>query len=440
MFNFQDVVLITYTLIFGFVIYAFFCSDVDSEGINGTISRYLFWKIPDQMSKTLKMICGDYIFKKLSNLFKYVVYERNPILQVVYLIIINSLYIGWLVYGQHLLPTILVDYYHAYLATIGMIICHVSFYFACTTNPGVINNENVECFMHHPYDNIMFTQGNICKTCQVKRPARSKHCSLCGVCVSKFDHHCVWINQCVGENNYHYFLVFLLVHIIFLFWAGTMIFLVLISEVYEKKLYSQVFINSRTGVELKASNFRIFKYIISRKTNLCIVDIFIFIMGICLTGFLCYHLYLINQGTTTNESFKWSRVQRVYKDMVVRYKNYMEINGEEVDLRNINLKKQKVENMENDDSADSVGCIPQLMTNGDSDINKENVLQDDEEDEEDEKIPLNPGGNPINIYRTGFFNGLWEIFNPKSITLLNSLKDKDEKIKKKIKKKSKKND
>jgi palmitoyltransferase len=434
---FQDVVLITYTLIFGFILYIFCLSDVDCDGINGTISRYLFWKFPDQMSKTLQMICGDYISKKLSNLCKYVVYDRNPILQVVYLIIINSLYIGWLVFGQHLLPTMLVDYYHAYLATVGMILCHISFYFACTTNPGVINNENVECYMHHPYDNIMFTEGNICKTCEVKRPARSKHCSLCGVCVSKFDHHCVWINQCVGENNYHYFLTFLLVHVLFLFWAGTMIFLVLISEVYEKNLYSQVFINSRTGVELKATPFMIFKYIISRKTNLCIVDIFIFIMGFCLTGFLCYHLYLISQGTTTNESFKWSRVLRVYKDMVVRYKKYVEFNGESAILANKNLSVQKEEKkkLEIDYSADSVGCIPQIVTNGVSDsINNEKVLEEDDEEE----VPLNPGGNPVNIYRIGFLNSLWNVFNPKSIILLNSLKDKQ--IKNNNNKKSKKND
>lgn len=38
----------------------------------------------------------------------------------------------------------------------------------------------------------------ICHKCDRIKPLRAHHCSVCGKCINKMDHHCPWINNCVG--------------------------------------------------------------------------------------------------------------------------------------------------------------------------------------------------------------------------------------------------
>ncbi|KAM0073006.1 putative protein S-acyltransferase [Helianthus debilis subsp. tardiflorus] len=49
----------------------------------------------------------------------------------------------------------------------------------------------------------------LCPTCKIIRPVRSKHCPACKRCVEQFDHHCPWISNCVGKKNKWDFFVFL---------------------------------------------------------------------------------------------------------------------------------------------------------------------------------------------------------------------------------------
>lgn len=50
---------------------------------------------------------------------------------------------------------------------------------------------------------------SLCVTCLIERPLRSKHCPVCKRCVHRFDHHCPFINNCVGGGNYLYFILWM---------------------------------------------------------------------------------------------------------------------------------------------------------------------------------------------------------------------------------------
>lgn len=47
----------------------------------------------------------------------------------------------------------------------------------------------------------------ICNLCKSNVSKTSKHCGPCERCVDGFDHHCVWLNNCVGGKNYKYFFI-----------------------------------------------------------------------------------------------------------------------------------------------------------------------------------------------------------------------------------------
>ncbi|KAI4995700.1 probable protein S-acyltransferase 23 isoform X1 [Hordeum vulgare subsp. vulgare] len=92
----------------------------------------------------------------------------------------------------------------------------VLFYRVSRNNPGYIkaNTEGLdpkELLMGIDLSSSTFT-GNwsqLCPTCKIVRPVRSKHCPICKQCVEQFDHHCPWISNCVGKRNKWDFLVFL---------------------------------------------------------------------------------------------------------------------------------------------------------------------------------------------------------------------------------------
>ncbi|XP_077682378.1 palmitoyltransferase ZDHHC19 isoform X2 [Eretmochelys imbricata] len=47
-----------------------------------------------------------------------------------------------------------------------------------------------------------------CRKCHYYCPPRTFHCPCCNVCVEEFDHHCKWLNNCIGCRNFRFFFLF----------------------------------------------------------------------------------------------------------------------------------------------------------------------------------------------------------------------------------------
>ncbi|XP_050836040.1 palmitoyltransferase ZDHHC4 isoform X7 [Serinus canaria] len=95
-----------------------------------------------------------------------------------------------------------------YLLLAGNLGC---FLLCSRANPGTVTKSNAASLAKvYAYDGVLFQRGLVCPTCTVEKPARSKHCSVCRTCVHRFDHHCVWVNNCIGAGNAGLFLLYLL--------------------------------------------------------------------------------------------------------------------------------------------------------------------------------------------------------------------------------------
>jgi hypothetical protein len=63
-------------------------------------------------------------------------------------------------------------------------------------------DSQLECLQQGLYPSPTASR---CQACQILRPPRCHHCRQCNRCILAFDHHCVWLNNCIGYNNYRSF-------------------------------------------------------------------------------------------------------------------------------------------------------------------------------------------------------------------------------------------
>lgn len=125
------------------------------------------------------------------------------------------------------------------------------------------------------------SQQQLCHTCHILRPLRSKHCRDARRCVLLFDHHCPFVGNTVGLNNYKWFYL-------------TLLFMTLACLGF--------------GITLTIYLQRQFSWFI------CIFGIYLCLFILPAGGMLCYHTQLTMVNLTTNEHINVSRYKYLQND------------------------------------------------------------------------------------------------------------------------------
>ncbi|KAJ7306059.1 hypothetical protein JRQ81_010425 [Phrynocephalus forsythii] len=217
-----------------------------------------------------------------------------------------------------------------------LLLVNVGFFLLCsTTDPeipfgahtcgfflllGTITQHNQAVFLHsYPYDGVLFEKGAQCATCHVRKPARSKHCGVCDACVHRFDHHCVWVNNCIGAFNTRYFLAYLLT----LTSMAASMAAITTAFLTQVVLLSNLMLGRYTdhqGQEHPVDAFFLIQHLFLTFPRTVFMLGFVLVLSFILASYFCFACYLALTNQTSNEWFK-SRRGAGSSDPHGRYRN-----------------------------------------------------------------------------------------------------------------------
>ncbi|XP_024913125.1 palmitoyltransferase ZDHHC4 isoform X2 [Cynoglossus semilaevis] len=178
------------------------------------------------------------------------------------------------------------------------------FYLCISKDPGTVTKKRVVGQVSiYQYDRRMFHPGVHCPTCQLVKPARSKHCRVCDRCVHRFDHHCVWVNNCIGALNTRYFLLYLFSVCAM---AGDIALLttdMLLHVVLRSGLLGASYIDEYDQQQPAGFLFVIQHLFMSFPRIIFMLGFLVFVFFL-LGGYALFHSYLALVNQTSNEWYK----------------------------------------------------------------------------------------------------------------------------------------
>ncbi|KAL6777535.1 hypothetical protein ACKKBF_B21850 [Auxenochlorella protothecoides x Auxenochlorella symbiontica] len=188
----------------------------------------------------------------------------------------------------------------------------VFFVLASWTDPGVVTPENVEQYnRQYRLDGVLY-QPRTCATCNIPKPARSKHCRVCNRCIGRMDHHCIWLNTCIGTRNLRWFLAFLASTAAICIYGAVLGARIMHGHMGVEGAWKLARVRRGSGrlEYVSDSALTTLRYVLERYPVQFCLTFFLGVMGWVLTGFLGYHIFLILSGTTTNEASKWRALRK----------------------------------------------------------------------------------------------------------------------------------
>ncbi|EAW06283.1 ankyrin repeat domain-containing DHHC palmitoyltransferase family protein [Aspergillus clavatus NRRL 1] len=144
-----------------------------------------------------------------------------------------------------------------------------------------------------------FDEENFCVACMIRKPLRSKHCRRCSRCVSKHDHHCPWIDNCVGVNNLRHFVLYIIS-----LELGIILFLQLTYN------YINV-LPAPAEAKCNVINDTLCGFVL-RDTFTLVLDIWVFIQLVWVTMLCAVQLVQISRNQTTYENMRGHSIDRSY--------------------------------------------------------------------------------------------------------------------------------
>ncbi|KAL1563335.1 putative protein S-acyltransferase 17, variant 2 [Salvia divinorum] len=269
------------------------------------IHFFLTFGAYDYFRRFVLFSCGSRGVDALHSAEYYCCDRPNPIIQLIYLLIIGTTYYIIAKSSFIYIPGYYISGIHRYTSFLAVGVGIILFLLTSFSDPGVVNSSNVSQYLSaYPYDNIIFTEKE-CHTCKIPKPARSKHCSICDRCVARFDHHCAWMNNCIGERNTRYFMAFILWHFLICIYGIAALALILAGRLKDLQVVHILTVYYDIENSYRELAPLVLQWLLNSHNTQILVMVFLAVITMLLAGFFTYHAKLCLTNTTTNESFKW---------------------------------------------------------------------------------------------------------------------------------------